>query len=317
MIARTLPLLVLLAATAASAAVTVRVSNISSDTFRLEVLGDPVPIRLTLPTGQEIDQWKSPDLNGTTIVTLPALGPGNNDARANSLEVTGPAGGVVELDSTGSAPTGFVGMTVSVVGRPPVQLTNSLGIWSATVELTPIKPVLVTWTPPTQNVDGTPLTDLAGFYLYYGQAQGTYPGKIKIDNAAATSWTLPPDTPLLAGQPAYFVATAFDSQTPPNESMYSNVASKVVGESLPPVFPSNLKASGDLRYAYGLSQAPGRLNLLPVGTIPDDTQCDGTYSVQTPQRLVFRVPVEAVKWPEGIPPDELAKPIVVFAECSE
>jgi len=33
----------------------------------------------------------------------------------------------------------------------------------------------LTWTAPTQNADGTPLTDLAAFRLYIGTAPGVYP----------------------------------------------------------------------------------------------------------------------------------------------
>jgi Putative Ig domain len=32
--------------------------------------------------------------------------------------------------------------------------------------------VLLSWVPPTQNTDGTPLTDLAGFNVYYGKSPG-------------------------------------------------------------------------------------------------------------------------------------------------
>jgi ABC-type glycerol-3-phosphate transport system substrate-binding protein len=32
----------------------------------------------------------------------------------------------------------------------------------------------LTWDAPTTNVDGTPLTDLAGYKVYYGTALGNY-----------------------------------------------------------------------------------------------------------------------------------------------
>src|SRR3990172_13172687 len=48
---------------------------------------------------------------------------------------------------------------------------------------------VLTWTPPTTNADGTPLTDLAGYKVYYGTASGNY--STVIDAANVTSYTVP------------------------------------------------------------------------------------------------------------------------------
>jgi hypothetical protein len=40
--------------------------------------------------------------------------------------------------------------------------------------LAPAMDVRLAWSPPTHNIDGTPLTDLAGYKLYYGTASGQY-----------------------------------------------------------------------------------------------------------------------------------------------
>lgn len=78
------------------------------------------------------------------------------------------------------------------------------------------------WIQPTQNTDGTPLTDLAGYRIYYGTALGSYPSSVRLDNPGLTGYVV---TPLL---PAtwFFVVTAFD--TSGNESAYSNVATKAI-----------------------------------------------------------------------------------------
>ncbi len=47
--------------------------------------------------------------------------------------------------------------------------------------------VTVSWTPPTSNTDNTPLTDLAGFRIYYGTATHTYPQMIDIADPAIKS----------------------------------------------------------------------------------------------------------------------------------
>jgi hypothetical protein len=77
-------------------------------------------------------------------------------------------------------------------------------------------PPVVRWQAPTQNVDGTPLTDLAGFRLYWGSKSRSYTGNARISSPSQTQYrtdNLPTGT--------YFIAvTALDQQG--NESAYSN-----------------------------------------------------------------------------------------------
>lgn len=51
----------------------------------------------------------------------------------------------------------------------------------------------LTWTAPTKNADGTPLTDLAAFRMYIGTAPGVYPptptGVIAATNPAPVPGT--------------------------------------------------------------------------------------------------------------------------------
>lgn len=80
----------------------------------------------------------------------------------------------------------------------------------------------LSWTPPTQNEDGTPLSDLAGYNLYYGTTSGSYPNQIRVDNPGITSFVvtnLSPNT-------YYFVATAFNSTG--LESSFSQEAVKTL-----------------------------------------------------------------------------------------
>lgn len=42
----------------------------------------------------------------------------------------------------------------------------------------PTLDVSLTWNPPTTNTDGTPLTDLAGYKVYWGTVSGTYPNSV-------------------------------------------------------------------------------------------------------------------------------------------
>jgi hypothetical protein len=68
--------------------------------------------------------------------------------------------------------------------------------------------VTLNWQPPTQNADGTPLTDLSGYTIYVGTISNTYEYReIRLDNPGLTAYVvdnLDPGT-------YYFAATAFNS----------------------------------------------------------------------------------------------------------
>ncbi len=82
--------------------------------------------------------------------------------------------------------------------------------------------VLISWTPPTQNEDGSVLKDLAGYRIYYGSNTEKYENLIEIDSIETTDYLIE-DLPL----PEYFfVMTAVDIYD--NESAYSNVINKRV-----------------------------------------------------------------------------------------
>ena len=78
----------------------------------------------------------------------------------------------------------------------------------------------LTWTPPTTNTNGTPLTDLAGYDVHYGTSSGNYTSTVSVGNVTSYSFTgLPSGT-------YYFAATAYDSAG--NQSAYSNEISETV-----------------------------------------------------------------------------------------
>ena len=77
----------------------------------------------------------------------------------------------------------------------------------------------LTWTAPTTNTDGTPITDLAGFKLYVGNASGSYQQSVDVGNQ--TSYTL---STLNDGATYYFAATAYD--TGRVESAFSSEVTK-------------------------------------------------------------------------------------------
>lgn len=100
--------------------------------------------------------------------------------------------------------------------------TDSLTAFSVEVSQVALGSMTLSWTPPTANTDGTALTDLAGYRIYFGLAKGNYPNRVDIDTAGLSTFVvenLIPDT-------YYVVATSVNAMGV--ESSYSNVALKTV-----------------------------------------------------------------------------------------
>jgi len=83
--------------------------------------------------------------------------------------------------------------------------------------------VTLSWTVPTTNTDGTPLTDLSGFTINYGTSAGAMTETVTISSATATGYTLSG----LASGVWYF--EVFASASDGTESAASNVVSTTIG----------------------------------------------------------------------------------------
>lgn len=110
-----------------------------------------------------------------------------------------------------------------------IEITVSDGQESATLEpfsltVNAVSPgsVTLSWTAPTQNEDGSALTNLAGYKIYWGTSPGTYPDEMTIDNPGQTTAVI---DNLVPGT-YEFVATSFNDVGV--ESQYSNPVTKVV-----------------------------------------------------------------------------------------
>ncbi len=86
-------------------------------------------------------------------------------------------------------------------------LQASLPAFSISVQQVANGSATLGWNPPTTREDGTPLTNLAGFRLRYGNSAGNYPNTITIDNPGVTTYVVEN----LASGTWYFVVAAFDS----------------------------------------------------------------------------------------------------------
>ena len=104
------------------------------------------------------------------------------------------------------------------------EFTDSLGPFSIQVlsSGTGAGSVTLSWAAPMQNEDGSALTDLAGYKLYWGTTPGNYTGAATIDNPGITTYTV---DGLSAGT-YEFVATSLNAAG--IESTYSNPVTKTV-----------------------------------------------------------------------------------------
>jgi hypothetical protein len=84
---------------------------------------------------------------------------------------------------------------------------------------------VLSWDAPTTNEDGTPLTDLAGYKIYWGTAPGTYTQSKDVGNVITYTITGLPSGKYFFAVTAYNVALM--------ESGKSNEVSKEIPKSNP------------------------------------------------------------------------------------
>jgi len=146
-------------------------------------------------------------LNGTTTLTW-------SSQNATDCSASGGWSGTKAL--SGSEPT------IPISADTTFQLNcngpqgNALAITTVSVRVASLA-----WDVPTQNTDGSTLTDLASYKLYWGTQSRQYPDSLPIGDPATTETVLE-----LAPGTYYFAITALN--TAGVESSYSNELSKVI-----------------------------------------------------------------------------------------
>jgi hypothetical protein len=92
----------------------------------------------------------------------------------------------------------------------------------------PAQGVTVSWVAPTENTDGTPLTDLAGFRIYCGADPSSLTVQTSIMNPSIDTYVIES----LSGGTWYFAVTALDASG--NESTLSEITSIALDSGQPP-----------------------------------------------------------------------------------
>jgi hypothetical protein len=99
----------------------------------------------------------------------------------------------------------------------------SLPSFAITVAAAPTGSITVSWVPPTQNTDGTPVTGLSGFRVFYGTASRQYGQSVLVSSPSLRSVVVEGLSP---GTTWYFGVKSVSSTGV--ESDYSNEAVKTL-----------------------------------------------------------------------------------------
>jgi hypothetical protein len=101
---------------------------------------------------------------------------------------------------------------------PPFSIT----VKAATTTTAPAGTAKVIWIPPSENTNGTALTDLAGYRIHYGTSTSNLNAVVQVASASLTSYTIPN----LAAATWYFAISAYT--TTGMESALSKTVSKTI-----------------------------------------------------------------------------------------
>jgi len=129
------------------------------------------------------------------------------------------ASGLLEGTPTAGDVATTTGIVISVSDGVA---SAALASFSITVQAIALGSATLSWQPPTQNTNGTALTNLVGFKVYWGTTQGSYPNSVTLNNPGLTTYVVENLTP----NTYYFVTTAINSTG--GESSFSNMASKTI-----------------------------------------------------------------------------------------
>lgn len=124
---------------------------------------------------------------------------------------------------SGAPTTGNVGSYTNIrIAVTDGKSTTSLSAFSIAVTQNASGSASLSWQAPTQNTDGTPLGDLAGFRIIYGMSAGALSQTVDVANAAANTYTVNS----LSSGTWYFAIKAYTASG--TESALSAVASKSI-----------------------------------------------------------------------------------------
>ena len=158
--------------------------------------------------------WFRP-VASTTSGTALLFGIANQPRWSNFNPATGEVTGTPSSSDVGV----YRGVTVTVTAGTQMRALS----FDVEVVQVGTNSVMVSWLAPTENEDGTPLVNLAGYRIRFGQQSGNYTSTINVDNPGLATYVI---SGLAAGT-YYLVLSAVN--TSGGESSYSNEAQVNLG----------------------------------------------------------------------------------------
>lgn len=169
----------------------------------VEPLVNTLSVAITSPDATEID---------TADETIDLAGIVDSEAPVSSVSWTNDLGGEGEASGTDNwqvsdipLALGSNRITVTALDDAGNSSTDTI---SVNRESNSPGSVTLSWVAPTERADGTPLTELAGYRVYYGRMSETYDYEIEVSNPGLVTYVV---ENLVPGD-WYFVVAAFDSE---------------------------------------------------------------------------------------------------------
>ena len=139
------------------------------------ISGNPPPAVLVNDFYDFLPNASDPDGDSLTFTITNKPNWANFDSRTGRL--------------SGQSTLGDVGTNADIViSVSDGKANRSLRAFSVTVSQTALGNTTLEWVAPTQNTDGSPLTDLAGYKIFYGTSSGNYDHEVRIDNPGMTTY---------------------------------------------------------------------------------------------------------------------------------
>jgi hypothetical protein len=139
----------------------------------------------------------------------------NQPAWASFNTNTGQLSGTPTAANTGT----YSNITISVSDGTS---SASLPAFSITVTEVATGSLTVNWSAPSQNTNGTPLVNLAGYFIYYGTSANALTQRLQISNPGITTYTI------TGVAPGTWYVGILDYTSTGVESSFSNIGSATI-----------------------------------------------------------------------------------------